>query len=226
MKALSSSSQPVANAVTSLFSRVSFCFISLSGSPTGSLPPSLGSHLPFSTSAVIQQGCFCSPKGHWPMSWGYFWLSQLKWREENAIEYPPVQKTISHYTKNYLVQMSDMSRLRNPASTIPNSWSFSKQARLYHMLLSLNIGCFLYQKCLTSRFKKWSFIIQDPTQNVTSSILSFPDPPESDVPSPNLSTAESKTWASFIVDPQSTHLVINSYLLNQSGNKLRCCRCV
>lgn len=77
--------------------------------------------------------------------------------------------------------MSVMSSLRNPASMAPNSWLFSKHARLLlyasvpkHMLFP-----FPGMPCLISRFQKWPFIIQDPTQNVTSSMLSFPNPPKS-----------------------------------------------
>lgn len=116
----------------------------------GHLPPSLGSHLPSSTSSVVlNQGYFCPPKG-WTLANAnvcvfllFFWLSKLKWEKGDALnilQYGRQPLTI----KNYPVQMLIVLRLRNPAV---QSSLFSKHARLSHMLLCLNIACFLYLEC-------------------------------------------------------------------------------
>lgn len=82
---------------------------------------------------------------------------------------PPVQDT-----ENSLVPMTAVLRLRHSAPFVLPSLSFSKHARLSHVLLTLN-RLFPLTALLLSP-KKGPFITQDPIQNVTSSILSFPGP--------------------------------------------------
>lgn len=117
-------------------------------SESNSYPPSLGWHLPFSTRIIVlTRGISVPPRDIGQHLGDIFGCHN--WSEERRILLNILQckKTASHYTENYLIQMSVVSRLRNLASAVQSSLWFSKHARLFHILLFLKINGFLYLEC-------------------------------------------------------------------------------